>query len=127
MVLLYQVENMPSFPALQAAMAVHRLSYRLVRPDEYMLSLEQLAAGQTPQTPSLPSDDIQEPMMVFCGMAAEEVSSFIDFMRRLGVGPIGLKAVLTPTNRSWTSLQLYRELRREHAFFKRADSKQTNQ
>ena len=35
-------------------------------------------------------------------------------MKRAKLPPIPLKAVLTPTNRDWTSQQLWQELRREH-------------
>ena len=41
------------------------------------------------------------------------VQAFLQGLRRAGVRPGGLKAVLTPTNAQWDSLALYTELCRE--------------
>ena len=38
----------------------------------------------------------------------------LNTMRRTEFPPVLLKAVLTPTNRTWDSRQLWQELRREH-------------
>ena len=60
------------------------------------LTLEALAQGKTGRESGVP---IGGKMLVFCGLERE-----LD----------GLKAVLTPDNRSWTPGRLYRELQREH-------------
>ena len=42
------------------------------------------------------------------------LDQLLNTMRRTEFPPVLLKAVLTPTNRTWDSRQLWQELRREH-------------
>jgi len=49
-------------------------------------------------------------MLVFCGLD-EELEALLGALSAAGVS--GLKAVLTPHNRSWTAGRLFRELRKE--------------
>ena len=46
MILLYEIDKLPGWPALQTAMAMKQETYRLVQPDEYHLTLGQLTAGE---------------------------------------------------------------------------------
>ncbi len=117
MILLYQIENTPCWPALQAALSIHKLSYRHITPAEYILPLQQLSLSTSPAVLPSASSPLEEPMMVFCGLSSEQLSLFLDLMRRLEITGIALKAVLTPTNQSWTSRQLYEELKKERAAF----------
>lgn len=117
MILLYQVDSLPGWPAMQAAIAMKRYSYRLVQPSEYSIPLGQLAASAPAASPALPVSPLPQPMMVLCGLDAPEVSRFLDLLRQVGAPSIGLKAVLTDTTRTWNSLQLYEELCKEHAYF----------
>ncbi len=48
------------------------------------------------------------------GVTSAQVDAFIRALRRNGVGRIDYKAVLTPYNKNWDSVRLYREIRREH-------------
>lgn len=117
MILLYEVEHLPGWPALQAAMAIKKQTWRLVQPDEYHLTLGELAAGVS-AGPSLPGAPLPEPMMVLCGLQGPALSQFLDLMRSMGAPSIALKAMLTPVNQNWNSRQLYQELRQEHEYFK---------
>lgn len=120
MILLYQLENTVSWPSLQAALSIHRLSYRHVVPAEYHIPLGQLAHEPVGSFPaSAASQPIAEPMLIFCGLAPETLNQFLDLMRRLNISGIALKAVLTPTNQNWNSLQIYEELKKERAAFER--------
>ncbi len=58
--------------------------------------------------------DIPEAMMVFCDLGPGRLDQLLNTMRRTEFPPVLLKAVLTPTNRTWDSRQLWQELRREH-------------
>lgn len=55
-----------------------------------------------------------EPVMVFCGFSQDRLDQALDALRVSG-GPAALKAVLTPTNRSWTLARLAGELQSERA------------
>ena len=54
-------------------------------------------------------------MLVMAFFPQGMVNAFLQTMRRAGISPIALKAVLTPTNAAWSSTQLHEELAREHA------------
>lgn len=53
-------------------------------------------------------------MLVFCGLAQGRLDQILTTMNRTGLPRIALKAMLTPTNKSWNSQQLWTELRLEH-------------
>ena len=75
--------------------------------------LEQVAAGKGEEDPKQQAD-IPEAMMVFCDLGPGRLDQLLNTMRRTEFPPVLLKAVLTPTNRTWDSRQLWQELRREH-------------
>ena len=54
-----------------------------------------------------------EEMLVMANFPAPLVQAFLQGLRRAGVCPGGLKAVLTPTNAQWDSRALYEELCKE--------------
>ena len=56
-------------------------------------------------------------MLVFCGITSDQLDAFLENYRRREISPILLKAVLTPTNVSWTPRRLYQELRKERKAF----------
>ena len=76
-------------------------------------TLEQVAAGKGEEDPKQQAD-IPEAMMVFCDLGPGRLDQLLNTMRRTEFPPVLLKAVLTPTNRTWDSRQLWQELRREH-------------
>ena len=61
------------------------------------------------------AQDFSDEMLVMAFFPQGMVNVFLQTMRRAGISPIALKAVLTPTNAAWSSTQLHEELAREHA------------
>lgn len=53
-------------------------------------------------------------MMVFSGIHPELLDLFLQKYREYHIEPVGLKAILTPTNVFWNAEQLYKELQKEH-------------
>lgn len=53
-------------------------------------------------------------MAVLAGLTSSQVDAFIKALRKNGVGRIDYKAVLTPVNKDWDSVQLYHEIKKEH-------------
>ena len=51
-------------------------------------------------------------MMVLCELE-DQLEALLPALSAAGAGPACLKAVLTPSNRSWDPVRLYRELQRE--------------
>lgn len=52
-------------------------------------------------------------ILVFSGLSDEKQDLFLEEYRKVGVEPIGLKAVVTPYNMTWNLYQLVVELMRE--------------
>ena len=52
-------------------------------------------------------------LIVFSGLSDEELDRFLEEYKNSGIAPVGLKAVLTPTNYSWSIYELVCELEKE--------------
>ena len=109
-ILMYNCSG-PEFSKLRQIFAMLRLRMRPVEPERYHIPLEELAAGKG--EPGEPAQPVGESMLVFCGMGQALLNQVLAVIRAAQLPPIPLKAVLTPDNRQWTTLQLYEELLRE--------------
>ena len=89
-----------------------RVRIRPVEADQYGLTLEELLDRSEEKAPV--EEEFSDPMLVFCSLTGPQLDRLLGAMKRAKLPPIPLKAVLTPTNRDWTSQQLWQELRREH-------------
>ena len=89
-----------------------RVRIRPVEADQYGLTLEDLLGRSEEESPV--EEEFSDPMLVFCNLPHEKLDHLLTAMGRAGLPRIALKAMLTPTNRTWTSQQLWTELRREH-------------
>ena len=89
-----------------------RVRLRPVEADQYGLTLEDLLDRSEEKAPV--EEEFSDPMLVFCNLPHEKLDHLLTAMGRAGLPRIALKAMLTPTNRTWTSQQLWTELRREH-------------
>ena len=89
-----------------------RVRIRPVEADQYGLTLEDLLGRSEEKAPV--EEEFSDPMLVFCNLPHEKMDHLLTAMGRAGLPRIALKAMLTPTNRTWTSQQLWTELRREH-------------
>lgn len=94
-----------------------RISPVFVPGNKTHLTLGELESGRWGDTVSEASD-FAEPFLVMCGLTDKQMNRFLMELRRHEV-PIGLKAVLTPTNRKWNAAKLYLELSRERAAYRR--------
>ncbi len=109
-VLMYNCSG-EEFSKLKQIFAMLRLRMRPVEPDRYHVSLDELShgAGDTAE----PTAALPESMLVFCGMGQALLNQVLEIIRVSKLPPIPLKAVLTDSNRSWTTMQLYEELLKE--------------
>lgn len=85
---------------------------QLVAPQAHMLTLEEMIGG----TPSLPDSEpgFSDELLLLVGFSDAKMDALFQGFRRAKIPSVALKAVLTPTNRGWTSVQLHQELCREH-------------
>lgn len=117
-VLLYQVPELV-VNRLKQPLEEKGISVRIILEEMYTVTLDVLLGLRRPGK-RLPNCGIPlaEPMLIMHGFPSEQVDMVLQLLRDHRVR-IDLKAVTTPTNLSWTSLQIYAELRREReAFYK---------
>ena len=111
LVLLYNL-NHPKGEKIRRMCLGIGLRTRLVAPEEYGQPLGVLAEGTAPQHP-WEGQSFAEEMLVLAHCPGPLLDRFLQGFRRNRIPPVALKAVLTPTNREWNSLQLHQELVRE--------------
>ena len=111
MVLLYNLNNEKGVKIRRMCLPLG-LRTRLVEPAEYGLTLSQLVEGQTPETPWA-GECFSDELLLLVNCPGPLLDRFLQGFRRNKIPPVGLKAVLTPTNSGWTSLELREELARE--------------
>ena len=63
--------------------------------------------------------NFSEEMMVMKDFSGDQIDHFLNFFRTMHLQPVALKAVLTPVTQHWNSIQLFQELKKEHAALKR--------
>lgn len=119
-VLLYNCST-PEFSKLKQIFAMLRLRMRVVGPDRYHISLEELAQGKG--EPGEAAQPLPESMLVFCGMGQALLNQVLEVIRVANLPPIPLKAVLTETNREWDTTQLLAELVKEREAIAEAERK----
>ena len=110
-VLMYNC-NGEQWAKLRQIFLMLRVRIRPVEADQYGLTLEDLLGRSEEKAPV--EEAFSDPMLVFCNISNGKLDQLLTAMGRAGLPRIALKAMLTPTNRSWTSQQLWTELRREH-------------
>ena len=115
----------PEFSKLRQIFAMLRLRMRPVEPGRYHVPLGQLAEGKGED--GEPAEAIPEAMLVFCGLGDAFLNQVLQVIRVAKLPPIPLKAVLTPTNREWNTLQLREELLREREAIAAQQQEKTGQ
>ena len=95
------------------------ISVRVIRKELYTVPLEMLLGLKQPEKIlQNPGIELPEPMLVMHGFSSEGVDSVLKLLRENQIR-IDLKAVTTPTNLSWTALQMFAELQREREAFRK--------
>ncbi len=95
------------------AIAGAGFSLRELTAGDLACQLGALADGTTHGQTSAAGDAPAEPLLVMADFTERQLDALLAGLRQKGV-QIPLKAVLTETNRRWTVLELWAELRREH-------------
>ena len=99
------------------------LQGRVVTKAEFSLPVGQLAGieGLSPaeKAQEAAEETFREEMLVMCDLPSPVFSAFLNALRQNRC-PVALKAVLTETNARWSSVELHRELRREHEALQKA-------
>ena len=112
-VLLYNFSE-EKLSALKKLCLTHRLRARVVAPSLFGVELSQLLAIPPENSETDVKPAFSEEMLVFAGLAPGQLDAFLQGFRKAKLPQVPLKAILTPTNSTWNSIQLHNELTLEH-------------
>ncbi len=113
--LLYNLEGSQEGRKLKLLLLQMKVRIRVIDPAQYLQPLGALAGiREIPvSSPEYQGPGFEDPMLVLRGFSDSRLDLLLQSMRRQQIR-IPLKAVLTRENQTWDSLQLHRELIREH-------------
>ncbi len=117
LVLIYNLEA-PVEAQLAALCERQGIAVKRVNPWEYGVPIGALAGIPVGRS-AAPANGtgFSDPMLVMCHMLSPQLDAFLQGMRDERLPRIALKAVLTPSNVTWSSVRLRDELAREHEAF----------
>ena len=108
--------NLAPEKAQKIRLAAMRLKIR-VRPvakEEYGQTLEALCGMEETTDAAYGGAGFEDEMLVMANFPAAMMNTFLGLFRRMGIAPVALKAILTPTNAQWDSEKLHAEIASEH-------------
>ena len=84
----------------------------LLQPVGYLAGLPEVV----PVSEAYSGDEGQEEMLLMCGFSRQDLDRLLAAVKKGKLRQVALKAMLTPTNCTWSGLQLLSELSQEHAY-----------
>ncbi|MGN0550308.1 MAG: DUF3783 domain-containing protein [Acutalibacteraceae bacterium] len=85
------------------------------QPIGYLAGIKDIEASKE----ACSEDGFSDEMLLMCGFTGQRVDMLIRALRKSGVGAIPLKAVITPTNKTWSSIALHNAVRADYEEMKR--------
>ena len=97
-------------------LAAMRLKIRVrpVEEDEYAQTVAALCGLEEKADAAYVGAGFEDEMLVMANFPAGMMNAFLGLFRRMGIAPVALKAMLTPTNAAWDSEKLHAEIAGEH-------------
>ena len=112
-VFLYNLET-PKGSQIKKMCLPLKIRVRSVKREEYAEPLAALAGQTEPTGCILQEPAFSEEMILLAKFTTSQLDAFLQGFRRHKIGPVALKAILTPHNADWNSLRLRDELLKEH-------------
>ncbi|MCQ4021572.1 MULTISPECIES: DUF3783 domain-containing protein [unclassified Ruminococcus] len=114
-VLLYNFSD-ERLAKIQRALLPLKIRIKAVSINEYSQPLGYLAGIKDiePTDEKFSGDGFTDELMLICGLNNTKLEALLRSLYKYGVGRIDLKAMLTPTNISWNSTQLYKAVKADH-------------
>ena len=112
-VLLYLPDDAPDSESVRTALLVENIPFSELSAQQLTLTVQECFEGKDAVLPG--KNAPEEAMAVFCNLNNARLDAALSALRGLPL----LKAVMTPTNRSWSMLSLYEELCREREAVRR--------
>ena len=87
-----------------------RIRVRPVEKDEYAQTVAALCGLEEKTDAAYVGAGFEDEMLVMANFPAGMMNAFLGLFRRMGIAPVALKAMLTPTNAAWNSEKLHAEI-----------------
>ena len=115
-VLLYNFSDGDRLRKLKMVFLRMGIRIRMISPDLYLQPVGALAhiKGIEPVADVYDGEGFSEEMMIMHGFTDRRLDELLRTLRKNNIARIDLKAVVTPQNMLWNSLELYQEIRKEH-------------
>lgn len=104
------------FRKIKFSLAPLKISAVAVRKSDYNQPIGYLAGIKNvePNNSRIFLEDFQDEMIVMHNFTNYSVEQLIKALVKCGIGRVALKAVITPTNKDWNSVQLYKAIKADH-------------
>ncbi len=114
-ILLYNLKNDKGMQIRRICPPLH-ISCRDVDPLEYTELIGAIAGmpGFPIRRQAASPVSFSEEMMIFCGFSNDDIYQFLGQYKAAGIAPVWLKASLTSSSIRWNSIELHKELSKEH-------------
>ncbi|CVI72824.1 hypothetical protein NDGK_02743 [Clostridiales bacterium CHKCI001] len=123
-VLLFHIQDEVRLQALKRILMLMKVRVKVVDKADYLQPVGYLAGIKELQTEQIyEGDELEEEMMIMAGFSNQQVDTLLAKMRKASLAKIHYKAILTPMNATWSTLQLYEELKKEHEYMLQMHSK----
>lgn len=115
-ILLFNAPEKETLLRIETALFPLRIRMKRISKENYNQPLGALAGLKDvlPAEGSYEGSELPAPMFIFCFLSENRLNQALAALRRCGAGPFPYKAVLTPTNSTWTAPDCFAEIRREH-------------
>lgn len=117
-VYLYNIKHKPYEKTLKLHLIRLGIRMKEVNPNDYIQPLGVLVGSKsfTPVVSETTKEPFVDEMLLMVGFTNQRMDLLLSTLRKEGIR-IPLKAVLTEHNISWSSMELYNELKKEHKKF----------
>ena len=114
-VLLYNFDN-DRLPKVKRALLPLKFFIKTVSKEDFSQPIGVLAGvkGIEPVDEKYDGDGFDEEMIVMGGFTSAKIDALVRALNKNGIGRIALKAVITPTNVNWNSVELYKAVKADH-------------
>ena len=115
-ILLFNPPAKEELLKIETALFPLRIRLKKVTREDYNQPLGVLAGlkDMEPAEGVFEGEDLPDTMFIFCFLSESRLSQALAALRKCGAGPFPYKAILTPTNSTWTAPDCFSEIRLEH-------------
>ncbi len=113
LILVYGFEE-ERLSRLKRAAAPLRFTIKTVQQSDYGQKLGYLIGAEGYESSPSEQTEIIDEMLLMSGFTSADIDMLLMAMRKHGVGRVALKAVVTPTNIDWNSIELYHAVKEDH-------------